>query len=155
MKTKILAITVLLLGGLIFTSCQKDNALIVDNVQEQSFTANNVAERDIDPEVYPDYDLRLTNYPEPFYRCTTIEYELPHQAFVELRVCCESDSYAGPDTVLEFGMQRRGVHTVEFNSCNLPVGEFTVYLRADKRIIKRTITKIGAVDTANENLFEQ
>jgi hypothetical protein len=155
MKTKVLAITVLLLGGLMFSSCQKDNSLIVDNVQEQSFTANNIADRDIDPEVFPYYELRLTNYPEPFYRCTTIEYELPSPALVELKVCCESDYSQYADAVLVSGMQRRGIHTIEFNSCNLPVGEFIVYLTVDNRRMTRTITKIGEVDTEIDNLLEQ
>lgn len=155
MKTKILVLTALLSGGLLFTSCQKDNSLSGDLVPEQSFTLNNIEERDVEPEEFLDYDLRLTNYPEPFYRCTTIEYELPHSANIEIRVCCQSVTYQDAQSILFSGMQRRGVHTVEFNSCNKPAGEYVVYLNVDNRSIRMTMNKIGAVDTECENPLEQ
>ena len=155
MKTKILVITALLLGGLIFSSCQKDNSLSGDIVPEQSFVVNNMNERDTEPEEYLDYDFRLTNYPEPFYRCTTIEYELPYPADVSMKVCCEAGDSQYAETILVNDRQRQGIHRVEFNSCNLPAGKFIVYLTVDQRTIARTINKIGLVGTECEISLEQ
>lgn len=155
MKTKILIITALVFAGILFTSCQKDNALLEDNATEQSFVVNNPGERDIEPETFLDFKLRLTNYPEPFYRCTTIEYELPYPANVKLEVCCQSDVSQYAANILVNEAQRQGIHRVEFNSCNLPVGEFIVYLTIDHRTISRTITKIDAIDTHSNPVLEQ
>lgn len=154
MKTKILIVTALLFGGLLFTSCQKDNVLLEDNATAQTLNANST-ERDIEPEEYLEPRLRLTNYPEPFYSCSTIEYELSQSALIELKVCCQSGDSQYTESVLVSGMQRRGIHTAEFNSCNLPVGEFAVYLNVDNRSIRMTMHKIGVVDTACEIFLEQ
>jgi len=137
MKTKILVLAALLFGGLLFTSCQKDDALLEDNATEQL----NVKDNFVDDHL-SQWAFTLGNYPDPFCYSTTIEYHLPQSAFVEL--------YVNPPgvvrkIVLVNEFQRKGVHKFKFIPRGLPNGQYIVYLKAGNRYTKDIMTK-GDID---------
>jgi len=137
MKTKILMLAVLLFGGLLFTSCQKDDALLEDKATEQlsakdNFTDNRPTQ----------WAFMLGNYPDPFSNFTTIEYHLPQSAFVELYVYQPN---AIRRIVLADGYKRKGVHKCKFNASGLPNGKYIAVLKVGHKCLKDVMTK-GDID---------
>lgn len=139
MKAKFLTITVLLLGGLIFTSCQKDNALFEDTATEQALMKDNYEE---DKDV-GEFKIEFKNYPEPFATRTTIQYYVSRSSFVELNVRA-TDSKKNMRLVREY--QRKGVHKVVFNAIHLPSGEYTAELKINGAVFCITMNKANNVD---------
>ena len=80
MKTKILVLAVLLFGGLLFTSCQKDDALLENKATENQYVKDNF----IEDEAESTLSFNLHNYPDPFNATTTIEYRM-RKFFLVLR----------------------------------------------------------------------
>ena len=142
MKTKILVLAVLLLGGLLFTSCQKDDALIEDKATEQSYVKDNFIE-DLAQGSLLVYNLH--NYPDPFNSTTTIEYYLPCNAFVTLSVY-QSDISHQNDMVFIEGLQRMGIHTVEFDASELPDGIYFAELKVGNKVCRERMTKDSDID---------
>lgn len=141
MKTKIFVLASLLLGGLIFTSCQKDNTLIEDHTTEQTFAKENYGE-DPNPGDSVWFDM-LRNYPDPFNYSTRIEYRLTKPAFVRLSV---HQVGAGLGVVLDEGVKTKGVHTVLYSGRGLIVGEYVAELMVGGKIARETMTKVTDID---------
>ena len=133
MKTSILVLTVLLAGGLIFTSCKKDNDLLSENAYGQSYEKNNYG--------HPDsivFDI-LKNYPDPFYTHTTIEFRLVKTSWVKLSVLSEN---TGIGVVLMQEIREKGVHTYDFNGAHLPAGEYLIEMKlSGGQIVKEYMVK--------------
>ncbi len=133
MKTKILALTVLLFGGLLFTSCQKDDALIEGKATEQILNRDNSEEGQ--ESVWPYY---LQNSPDPFINRTTIEYRVVHPTFVEL---CVYQSASKKTFVLVNEFQQKGYYEAKFEASGLPDGEYIAELKVGNKVIKKIMTK--------------
>jgi hypothetical protein len=135
MKTKVLAITLLLFGGLLFSSCQKDNALLEDTATDQTIMKdNNVPNESL---------INLRSYPEPFANCATIEYYIPRTSFVELFVYANDSEKI---IRLVHGFQLKGDHKVVFNACNLPYTSYTAELRVNKAVHTITMNRDTNID---------
>lgn len=139
MKAKILTITVLLFGGLLFSSCQKDNALLEDTATNQAIMKDNYEEDNVSGESL----FKFRSYPEPFANCATIEYYLPRASFVELYVYAD-----GSEKVIRLvnEFQKKGDQKVEFNALNLPCCEYTAELKFNDVVHTITMNKDKNVD---------
>jgi len=142
MKTKVLVLATLLLGGFIFTSCQKDNALLEDNATGQSFAKENYTNQQEPVWVY-----QLHNYPDPFITATTIEYKLTRTTFVKL-IVFSSDSRWKKVLVKE--IQSKGTQTVEFDASGLPAGKYIAEVRVGPKVLKETMIKINGITLQEE-----
>ena len=138
MKTKILMLAVLLFGGLLFTSCQKDDALVDDKATEQMLNRANSEEGPISE--WPYY---LKNLPDPFANSTTIIYRVVNPAFVELIVY---QSASKKTFVLINEFQQKGYHEVIFNASGMPDGEYIAELKLGNKVIKDVMTKSSIID---------
>ncbi len=145
MKTKVLVLATLLLGGFIFTSCQKDNALLEDNATGQSFAKDNYSEEQDQEE--PVWVYQLHNYPDPFITATTIEYKLTRTAFVKL-IVFSSDSRWKKVLVKE--IQSKGTQTVEFDATGLPAGEYIAEVRVGPKVLTDAMIKINGITLEEE-----
>lgn len=135
MKTKVFVITAMFIGGLLFTSCQKDNALLEDDAFAKNLSTELYSE---DPD--PIEGDPMKNYPDPFINTTTIEYVLDKTAHVKLAV---HNDETGLVQILVSGLQARGVHYVKFNAHNLPKGEYVAQLKIGDKVIREIMTKKG------------
>ena len=142
MKTKVLVLATLLLGGFIFTSCQKDNALLEDNATGQSFAKENYTNQQEPVWVY-----QLKNYPDPFITATTIEYKLTRTTFVKL-IVFSSDSRWKKVLVKE--IQSKGTQTVEFDASGLPAGEYIAEVRVGPKVLSKTMVKVNGITPPEE-----
>ena len=141
MKTKVLVLASLLLGGFLFTSCQKDNSLMEDSATEQTFAKENYGE---DPHTGDSLWVdMLRNYPDPFNYSTTIEYRLTKPAFIRLSV---HQVGAGLGTVLDEGVKMKGAHTFLFSGRGLPAGEYVAELMVGGQVARETMTKVTDID---------
>lgn len=141
MKTKILLITTLIAAGLMFTSCQKDNALTED------FSSMEVKAGPWDEENDTgDIPTKLQNFPDPFARYTTIQYNLKKDARVSLIVYKENSQLV---TVLVNGVQKKGKHQVKFDSKELKPGIYFAELKVNSAIHKDKMTKKNLLQEDN------
>lgn len=131
MKTQLLAFAVLLIGGLIFTSCQKDNALLDDNAFAKNEFLKGVDTISFDP---------IKNYPDPFLNTTTIEYRLKQNSHIRLSV---SNIETGYTKLLYEGPRNAGAHIFKFKAYNLPNGEYTAELVIRDKVFTEVMTKKG------------
>ncbi|RLD48835.1 MAG: hypothetical protein DRI88_02100 [Bacteroidetes bacterium] len=144
MKTKILVLAVLLVGGLLFTSsctCEKDNALLEDIASAQFDVKDNYIE---------DQQLihRISNSPDPFMNYTTISYNLPVAGFVELSV---SHATLYKEIVLVREQKRAGMHSVGFNAAGMPSGDYSIVLRVNRELVATASAE--RVDNGSEFIF--
>jgi hypothetical protein len=86
-----------------------------------------------------DYSLSQ-NYPNPFNPSTSIEYSIPENSFVELKVY---DVLGNEVAALVNEQQPTGVYQAEFTADNLPSGMYIARLTANEhtQIIKMTLLK--------------
>lgn len=146
MKTKILLISALIAGGLIFTSCQKDNSLIEETSFEQLSAEQDVPDS---PKSGPwgsslgdpgDIDKdRISNFPDPFTRYTTIQYILKKSSFVKLTIYANDFEQV---VILVNGYQKAGKHLVKFNASGMANGEYVAELKTNEGVYKEKMTKI-------------
>jgi hypothetical protein len=135
MKTKILFIAMLLLGGLVISSCQKDNSLVP--VDEPLAVTKDVDGTPDD--IVPHWEKDpITNYPDPFRDKTTIEFTLDHSAHISLVV---TNANYGGITYLMNGYYRAGTYKRLFDATNLPGGEYIASLKIDNIVYKERMTK--------------
>jgi len=73
----------------------------------------------------PERAILLRSYPNPFNPTTTIEYELPEQAFVKLSAFDVLGREVG---VLAEGLRNGGRHTVQFNAHGFASGTYVARL---------------------------
>lgn len=144
MKTKMIFIVCLFVTGFIFTSCQKDNDLVSDNsfgtVNEEQLAQDAVPQTGVFEEIKKE---RIFNYPNPFERITTIEYDLPKAAFVTIDVRNLREGYSFS---LLHEYQEAGHHRLVFDSKNHPPGRYMVLLNARPYSTSLIITKKVIVD---------
>ena len=80
------------------------------------------------------------NYPNPFNPSTNIEYSIPAESFVELKVY---DVLGNEVATLINEQQQSGVYRVDFAADNLPSGMYFARLTANEftRVVKMTLLK--------------
>ena len=80
------------------------------------------------------------NYPNPFNPSTNIEYSIPSESFVELKVY---DVLGSEVASLVNEQQRAGVYRVDFTANNLPSGIYSTRITANgfKQVIKMILLK--------------
>ncbi len=142
MKTKILVLAVLLLGGWVFTSCQKDNALMEEG--------SALIQSDVKDNYVPDQQLiyKVSNYPDPFMNYTTVSYNLPEASFVELSVY---HTTLFKEVVLVRELKRAGMHSVGFNATSMPSGDYNIVLKVNHEIVATAPAE--KVDNGSELIF--
>jgi hypothetical protein len=79
------------------------------------------------------------NYPNPFNPSTIINYQLPENATVDLRVF---DILGREVATLVSGQIKAGYHQVQFNARNLASGMYIYRLQAGKTVITKKLTLI-------------
>jgi hypothetical protein len=136
MKTKLFVFTAMFIGGLLFSSCTKDNALLEDTAFAKNESTQLLSE-DPDPDPGPVGDP-MTNYPDPFINSTTIEYVLEKTAYVRLTV---HNDEAGLVQILVNGLQSKGKHFLEFETSGMPAGEYIATLVIGDEEITEVMTK--------------
>jgi hypothetical protein len=145
MKTKILILSSLIIGGLLFNACQKDNALIEETSFEQIAASQDEADS---PKTGPwggslDQpgnwdDDQITNFPDPFTNYTTIQYHMKKASWVRLSVYANQFEAV---VLLVDEYQKAGVHQAKFNASGLPYGEYIAELKVGNAIYKEVMTK--------------
>lgn len=142
MKTQILVLAILFLGGVVFTSCQKDETLNDASVYNMT---NADFPKDADT-IAPD---QIKNYPDPFYHSTTIEYLLEEEAIVTLSVFNENTNLV--EQLLQGVRKQEGVHTIIFRAYNQPKGVYIAELNIKDKDGEKVVTeymKKAGPDTA-------
>jgi photosystem II stability/assembly factor-like uncharacterized protein len=87
----------------------------------------------IDNNVIPvNYNV-FQNYPNPFNPSTTIQYQVPENTFVNLRVY---NSLGQETAVLVNGMVNAGTHEVQFNASNLSSGIYFYVIKAGEKFVQ-------------------
>jgi hypothetical protein len=86
-----------------------------------------------------DYDLSQ-NYPNPFNPSTNIEYSIPSESFVELKVF---DILGNEVASLVNEQQQAGVYRADFTADNLPSGMYFARIRANEftQVVKMILLK--------------
>ena len=82
----------------------------------------------------------LQNYPNPFNPTTTIQYKIPADSHVTLKIF---NSLGNQIKTLVDGYKTGGTHEVVFNAENLSSGVYYAQLRADKftKVIRMVLLK--------------
>lgn len=135
MKTQIALLAALLIGGLVITSCQKDNSLFEDQAIAQNLTKNEFSGSN--DTIVPD---PIRNYPDPFLNTTIIEYRLQKTEYVRLSVHNNETGWAH---LLNEGLQAKGLHAIKFEAFNLPKGEYSAVLKIGNKEYVEVMTKKG------------
>jgi hypothetical protein len=80
------------------------------------------------------------NYPNPFNPSTNIEYSIPSESFVELKVY---DVLGNEVASLVNEQQQAGIYRAEFIAENLPSGMYLARITANEftRVVKMTLLK--------------
>ena len=133
MKTRILIIAAFICGGLIFTSCQKDNSLMEE-------TSTTMAKDGPWSELNDPGDIHnpVSNYPDPFTNHTTISYKLDASAQVSLVVYNKDFELV---IVLVNEYQEKGFHQAKLDATNLPVGQYIAELKTGSNVYREMMTK--------------
>jgi len=149
MKTKVLIIAGLICAGMIFTSCEKDNALTEDTNFEQLADSPKAGISDNDENWEDIGKDPIYNLPDPFTNYTTIHYkflpgsivpgEFDTGAWVRLTVSGEVNLEKVIVLVNEY--QKYGEHMAKFNASGLPSGKYIAELRVGSKVFKQVMTK--------------
>jgi len=84
-------------------------------------------------------DILIRNYPNPFNESTFIEYTIPYEANIVLRVY---DMFAREVSTLVNTYQEAGKYTVEFDAKDMPGGIYTCTLEAKGELLKRVMIRL-------------
>ena len=139
MKTRNLLLAVLLIGGLAFTSCQKDNSLQPANTDAEMKTHSTGKIWSVD-------DDPLGNFPDPFVDKTTITYRLNKAGYIRLAISGENFHSI---TVLENGYKEAGLYQYELDASKLKPGLYFAQLRHDGKTIKEEMRKVAGTGVGN------
>lgn len=144
MKTKLLIISSLIIGGMLLSSCQKDNALIEDSSFEQMAAKTEAVDSPktntwSDEHDWGDIEAdKITNYPDPFKMFTTIQYHLEKTSKVSLAVYNNQSELV---IVLVNAYEGPGKHMVKFDSRGLRAGKYNAELKIGKTVYLEEMTK--------------
>ncbi|NWF88738.1 MAG: T9SS type A sorting domain-containing protein [Ignavibacteriaceae bacterium] len=108
-------------GSVTYSNDQKD-MLLLKLDKDGNITSVNDKERDLVPQVFS----LQQNYPNPFNPITTINYQLPKESYVTLRVF---DVLGNQIAELVNGYQSAGNYEVNFPSINLKLASGTYFFR--------------------------
>jgi hypothetical protein len=139
MKTRNLLLAGLLIGGLAFTSCQKDNSLQPANTDAEMKTHST-------GEIWSVDDDPLSNFPDPFVDKTTITYRLNKAGYIRLAISGENFNSV---TVLENGYKEAGVYQFEFDGSRLHPGVYIAQLRHDGKTIIEQMRRVPGTGVGN------
>ena len=142
MKTKLFLLASLISTGLIFTACQKNNELTPDSSFEQSAPASNAAfiqKNELPGSSVIDDRISLSNWPDPFYTTTSINFKLKRRTSVRLYV---HEVRTGKVIFLFEGVRPAGSHSVTFDASDMMPGEFVAELITHTYTEKDVMTKI-------------
>lgn len=146
MRTKLFLLTGLLCSGMIFVSCQKDNELTPGISQEQSVANQSSVELMKADFVEPDDDLYadpLSNYPDPFYNQTNIQFRVLRASKVTLVVYHENGMMIRR---LYEGYLEKGLYKRAFDATGLPAGTYVAELKLGTRVCKEKMIKLNLRD---------
>jgi len=92
-----------------------------------------------DDQIPNDFTLKQ-NYPNPFNPSTNIEYSIPSESFVELKVY---DVLGNEVATLVNEQQQAGVYRADFDAVNLPSGIYFARITANEftQVVKMTLLK--------------
>ena len=150
MKTKVLIIAGLICAGMIFTSCEKDNALMEDTNFEQLDAVSPKAGISNSKENWEDIgNDPIYNLPNPFTNYTTIHYKLMPGSIVPgefdtgawVRLTVYSVENLELVIVLVNEYQKFGRHMAKFNASGLPSGNYIAELKVGPKVFKQVMTK--------------
>lgn len=149
MKTKTLVIGCLIFLGLISMSftTEKETTIISQTDQQELVTNYLILYDDVDDDIISSEMVKITNYPDPFFTTTTIEYELKKTSYVRLYV----NNVDGTVTYLVFGLQSRGIYKVPYNTSGKKSGKYVAVLITDYVTVTEEMTKIGFIDHKNHD----
>jgi hypothetical protein len=138
MKTRNLIIAVMLLSGIAFTSCQKDNSVQpASGDMMKSHQTGEIWSVEADP---------LNNYPDPFTDQTTIEYRLNKAGRVKLTI---SNGNYNSIAVLVDAYQEAGVYQLDFDGSDLEPGVYVVRLLHNNKTIREEMRKVAGTIGGN------
>ena len=91
-------------------------------------------------ETLPDNYILQQNYPNPFNPSTSIEYSIPSESFVELKVY---DVLGNEIVTLVNQEQSAGIYRADFNASNLPSGMYFARITTNEftQVVKMTLLK--------------
>ncbi|MCH9030102.1 MAG: T9SS type A sorting domain-containing protein [Bacteroidetes bacterium] len=112
---------------------------VINNTASVSWNDALVTSVRIDEPMPGDYTLKQ-NYPNPFNPSTNIEYSIPSESFVELKVY---DILGNEVATLVNEQQQAGVYRADFTADNLPSGMYFARLTANEftQVVKMTLLK--------------
>ncbi len=147
MKTKILLLAALMLGGYLFTSCQKDNGFIEETAMVKDtrlVVQNNSGEM----------EAPISNYPDPFLRYTTINYKIDSPGWVTIFVYSEKyegDPDPGLATILVDEFQQAGIKSIRFDSNGFPPGQYYAEMRHANTCYRDLMTKKSIIQVEEKD----
>lgn len=150
MKTKMFLFVGLLLAGLIFSSCQKENDLVADTSFEQTADQKLIPPGDDLSEIDDVDGELLTNFPDPFTESTTIQYELLEPGWVTIYVSNQREAYR-IRLVSEF--QYEGRHEIVWDASKHPPGVYFVEMKAGGMFLSKQMIKV--TEEGNGSLLRQ
>lgn len=112
---------------------------VINNTASVSWSDRFVSDVKIG-ETLPSNYLLQQNYPNPFNPSTTLEYSIPEQSFVELKVY----DILGHEVATLVNEQRAaGVYRADFKATNLPSGMYIARITANEftQVVKMTLLK--------------
>lgn len=117
----------------------KPNVGVIANTASIAWAGPFVADVQIEETIPGNYKLSQ-NYPNPFNPSTSIEYSIPEESFVELKVY---DLLGNEVATLVSDLRSAGVYRADFSSNNLASGLYIAQLRAGNYIstIKMTLLR--------------
>jgi hypothetical protein len=141
MKTKVTLMITLVMGFVLFVSFQAGNG------HPEAASNTSTTEMLLISPVTTDTigSDCIINYPDPFCRATTIEYEITQATWVTLKVVCPNNQI----DLLVFGNQAPGKYQVTYDACARPCGQFVAYLTTGYDSHQELMTKVQSHEKPN------
>ena len=96
-------------------------------------------ENNYDRMIFHSADYSLSSYPNPFNPTTVIQYQLPEEGMVTLKVY---NVISQEVTTLVNETKSAGIHTANFNAQNLPSGIYIARLQVGLKVISTKLQLI-------------
>lgn len=140
MKTKLFLIASIFATGLFLMSFQSANEISNSSSADQAELTFNYLSLDKYKTDNIVASPQVTNYPNPFYNVTMIQYKLPANTSVLLQV---HELSTGHIFILYRGLQQKGTYSIKFDATNFQEGEYVAELITETYIAKRTMHKLS------------